>query len=551
MPGPRRPNRSLYLLLAIMLIVLLYNLHSWVITTGTEGAISDISRDMLARQDFMHPRLLGVNDFSYLPIPLWLTSLGMKLWGVNPFGARFFIQIAILIQAIFTCRIAMRLFGSSQVGLFAGLIYLSCPLVLACSRYLSADIFLTTFELGAIYYILLYHLEKVPAALYGLAVALAGGVLCGGGRSLVLPISVGAYVLMFGPRNYWIHWRHGLAAGMLGLGLISVWFGHASHHLPEFWPDFWPNFWTAINPILWQETISSSPLHPRWQYTVGFILGSLPWWLVVLPHLSAAPLWQNPNVWQVSLCWLGSPLLFYTLTGNTSLAGLLPLVAGFSILVSYLIHLLSNQQIWLYSRWFGQIYGCLGLLALVIPLGYQILGQPVTTTWPMVVTALGTLAVVIGLYRAIQAELRVRLMAMVLVPSLMILLYSGYYTQANGPWKESTDIVSRIIYQRRLESLPILVYNETLPSLAFALNKDTITINAGAVRETYFKPPLDGGNRWIQLNSPSDNRYLRRLMTDPSVLIIPGDLPTRWNWVKINYPNMEWAGRWQVVYRPQ
>ena len=170
-----RLDRFLYPLIAVVLIVLLFNLHLWVITTGTEGAIADISRDMLAQQNFMHPRLLGVNDFSQLPIPLWLTSLGMKLWGVNPFGARFFVQLSIVTQAVFVDRIARRLFGLSQIGLFAGLIYLSCPLVLACSRYLSADVFSTTLELAAIYCILLYHLEKLPAALYGLATALAAG----------------------------------------------------------------------------------------------------------------------------------------------------------------------------------------------------------------------------------------------------------------------------------------------------------------------------------------------------------------------------------------
>ena len=58
------PDRPLNLLLAVVLIVLLYNLHLWAITTGTEGMIADISRDMLAQQNFMHPRLLGVNDLT-------------------------------------------------------------------------------------------------------------------------------------------------------------------------------------------------------------------------------------------------------------------------------------------------------------------------------------------------------------------------------------------------------------------------------------------------------------------------------------------------------
>ena len=533
-----RPDRFLYLLLAVVLIVLLYNLHLWVITTGSEGHIADISRDMLAQQNFMHPRLLGVEDFSYLPLPLWLTSLGMKLWGVNTFGARFFVQISLLVQVVFIYRIAMRLFGSPQVGLFAGLIYLSCPLVLACSRYLSADIFLATFELAAIYYILLYHLEKLPAALYGLAVAIALGLLCGGLRSLVLPLTVGAYVLIFGPRNYWIHWRHGVVALIMALGLAGFWFVHASHHLPDIWLFIRQTFWQPLG----------SPMHPRWQYLSVFLVGSLPWWLVVLPNLSG-PMWQNPNVLQVTVFWLALPLMFYTLTGSASLAGLLPLIAGFSILVSYLVQLLSKQQVWYYSRWFAQLYGSLGVLALVVPLGYQILGLPLKVTWAMMVTALGTVAMVLLLYRFIRAGVRIRLVTMVLVPSFMLLLYGGYYTQANGPWKESANVVSQIIYQRRLENLPVLVYNETLPSLAFALNKDTITIDDGVVSESFFQTSQGWETRWIRPNNPSANRYLRRLITAPSVLIIPGDLPDRWNWVKLNYPSTEWAGRWQIFYR--
>ncbi|NEQ51991.1 MAG: phospholipid carrier-dependent glycosyltransferase [Leptolyngbya sp. SIO3F4] len=543
MTQPVRLDRFVYLLTAVVLIVLLFNLHLWVITTGTEGAIADISRDMLARQNFMHPRLLGVYDFRHLPIPLWLTSLGMKLWGVNIFGARFFIPLSIAVQVIFTYRIAMRLFGSPQIGLLAGLVYLSCPLVLACSRYLSADIFLASFELATIYCILLYHLEKRPVALYGLAATLAGAILCSGLRGLVLPLAVGTYVLIFGPRNYWIHWRHGLAALALTIALTSFWFIHASNHLDDFW--------VYTRQIFWRDTFLGTPMHPRWQYSLAFVLGSLPWWVVVAPNLMAAPLWQNPTVVQVAVFWLAIPLGIYTLTGSVSFAGLLPILAGFSILVSYLVHLLSKPHIWQYSRWFAQIYGTVGVLALMVPMGYQVLGQPMTITWPMAALAIATLGIVILLYRSIRAGLRFRLVAMVLVPSLMLLLYSGYYVQSNGSWRESTDVVSKVIQQRQLESLPVLVYNETLPSLAFGLNKETITINDGVVSETYFQTAQDWEDRWIRLDSPSANRYLRRLMTAPSVLIVPGNLPARWNWIKINYPNMEWAGRWQVFYRPQ
>ncbi|MEM9267097.1 MAG: glycosyltransferase family 39 protein [Cyanobacteria bacterium P01_F01_bin.13] len=547
MTKPVRLDRFVYLLMVVVLVVVLLNVHLWVITTGTEGAIADISREMLARGNFMHPSLLGVDDFSYFPGPLWFTSLGMKLWGINPFGARFFVQICLVVQVVFTYRISMRLFGMPHMGLLAGLVYLSCPLVLACSRYLSADIFAATFVLGAIYCTLFYHLDKRPVGLYGLAVMLALSALCGGVSSLLLPLTLGTYVLLFGPANYWVHWRHAIAATVLGIALTSFWFIHANTHISDFW--------IYTRKIFWRDPFFGPPLHPRWQYGLGFVLGSLPWWVVVVPNLTG-PIWQNPTVGQVSILWLGLPLLFYSLTGSISLAGLLPVLAGFSILVAYLVHTLSQQQLWQYSRWFAQSYGTLAALALVIPMGYQILGQASAVTWPMAIPAIGVLGIVTWLYRFTRVSPRVRLVTLVLVPSLILLLYGGYYVQANGPWKESTDIVSRVIQQRRLEKLPVLVYNETLPSLAFGLNRDTITINDGLVSKTdglaaHNLAISDSKSRWIHLGNPSANRLLRRLMTEPSVLVMPGKLPARWNWVKINYPKMEWAGRWLVLYRPQ
>ncbi|MEM9979392.1 MAG: hypothetical protein AAF808_17325, partial [Cyanobacteria bacterium P01_D01_bin.2] len=60
MTQPVRLDRFVYLLMAVVLVVLLLNVHLWVITTGTEGAIADISRGMLSSGNFMHPSLLGV-----------------------------------------------------------------------------------------------------------------------------------------------------------------------------------------------------------------------------------------------------------------------------------------------------------------------------------------------------------------------------------------------------------------------------------------------------------------------------------------------------------
>ena len=86
-----------------------------------------------------------------------------------------------IVSSMFPSQIRDRLIGSSagQTGAKSLKSYMKAPNAAKLessavddSKPL-ADLFLATFELATIYFVLLYHLEKRPAALYGLAVSVA------------------------------------------------------------------------------------------------------------------------------------------------------------------------------------------------------------------------------------------------------------------------------------------------------------------------------------------------------------------------------------------
>jgi hypothetical protein len=77
-----------------------------------------------------------------------------------------------------------------------------------------------------------------------------------------------------------------------------------------------------------------------------------------------------------------------------------------------------------------------------------------------------------------------------------------------------------------------------------------ITIADGRVSpDLRFQTRRRWRDQWIQPDNPDSARYLRRLINRPSVLIVPGELPENWYWVRISYPNQVAVGRWQVFYR--
>ncbi|MEO0458887.1 MAG: glycosyltransferase family 39 protein [Cyanobacteria bacterium P01_A01_bin.114] len=541
-----RTDRFLYLVLTVVLIALLYNLNSWPLLEGTEAQYAEISREMLRSGDYLRPRLLWIDTYDHPPLTYWLTALGMRLWGINPFGARFFGQVALVVQAGLVYHIAIRLLGSRQVALFAGLIYPTLPLVLLGSRQLSPAIFLNVFELGAVYSALIYHLEKRWLALYGLALCLGLGFLTSGFQIFVLPGAFTLYLLLFGQGTRQIHLKHAFFAGLLFLLVGGFWFIYLASQHDNFLSYFWQTYW--YQPIARPTLLSTR----WWQFPLALMAGSLPWIGILITSLLRRNfgLWDNPIIVQMALFWLLLPSVALALS-DRSIFSLLPVFAGFAIILGYISHLFSGIEMRRYGVLFLQLYLLAGALAFSVPLFSQLLGERLHLSWPMAITALGMIGLNGLLFTLIKAGVRFRLVAMALVSSLLLLIYSGYFLSVNPFWVKTTQPLAQIIRTRQLQDLPVLVYNETLPSLAFNLDRDLITINGGDINpDVRFQTRSAWRDHWVQMDEIDSARYLRRQISSPSVLIVSGKLPLRLSWMQTNYTRSEQVGRWTLFYRP-
>ena len=156
----------------------------------------------------------------------------------------------------------------------------------------------------------------------------------------------------------------------------------------------------------------------------------------------------------------------------------------------------------------------------------------------------------------------VRLGLMAWFSVLAIAIYGGYFIGANELLIGGTRPLAQFIQAQGLQDEPVLVYGKLLPSLAFNLDRDIITISDdsegyGVERETQFQASSQTGDRWQQFwiypDQPDSKRYLERLVQAPSVLVVrgatPDSLPGSREWILKNYPQRETIGRWTLFYR--
>lgn len=217
-----KKNR-LAVLITIAAVCLFINSGSWGVTETSEARYAEISREMLDSGDWTHPKLLGIGHYHKPPLTYIITTISYKIWGVNPFAVRFFLQIAILIQIILVYNIGKILFRHNNTAFLAAIIYVSFPAVIISSRALTTDAYLATFALAAIYCWMTYRKVNNIPALYGYYIFLALGFLTKGLLIFIVPLIVTItynYHYRSSKNNYWHH----IIALLLVLSLGFSWY---------------------------------------------------------------------------------------------------------------------------------------------------------------------------------------------------------------------------------------------------------------------------------------------------------------------------------------
>ena len=293
---------------------------------------------------------------------------------------------------------------------------------------------------------------------------------------------------------------------------------------------------------------------PSWYYPLILITTTLPWgalWIVGLFRRDYK-LFKIADIRQLSLYWLGLPFIIFALSSSKLMMYLLPMYPGIALISACMLSELMPTDLKRLGQLFFGFYCGLGILMLFGPWIAQSVGAAVEVSWPMILSAVLLLVVPILVYQKFQQP-QIKLGVMALSSVLAIALYGGYFLGANEMLVGGTRPIALFIQSQGLQEQPVMVYGKLLPSLAFNLDRNIITISdepeaRGVARETQFQTDDSWKQYWIYPDQPDSMRYWERLVASPSVLVMRGTWPENRSQLLQRYSQTQTIGPWTVFY---
>lgn len=334
------------LALAILALVLFFGgLGSYPLLEPDEGRYAEIPREMLARGDFVTPRLNGALYFEKPPLYYWLNAAALSLPGRPEVLCRLFsalFGLGCVGLAWLLGRSIGGSIGGPRVGLTAAIVLGSSPLWAALSRANIIDVTLAFFLSATLTcFWLAQEREKGERGerllWYGMFAAAALATLTKGLIGFLIPGAVIFLYLLLARR--WrlllrVPWIGGIA---LFLVIAAPWHVLAAQRNPDF---LW--FYFVHEHLLRYTTSEAKRQAPAWFFVGILAVGLIPW-SGVLP--AAARLYRRGWRGQGRLrderpgliflaCWALFILLFFSASQSKLVPYILPGIPPLAVLAA-------------------------------------------------------------------------------------------------------------------------------------------------------------------------------------------------------------------------
>lgn len=524
----------------IYVIALFTNLGSWGVTETSEARYAEIAREMYESEDYLHPRLLKIGHYHKPPLTYWVTAAAYHLFGVNAFAARFFLQIAVLIQLYLVFEIGRTLFKDRKLALLAAIVYASFSAVLISGKALTTDAYLSTFVLAGILFWMKYRLSQLLSMLYLFYVVLGLGFLTKGPVIFLvtLPVVTGFNFLkksknMISPMH---HFAGILIFFAIGLSWPLMLYLENPTFLDYFILDH------TVNRVATDNFGRSKPF---FFYLLILPITTFPWLLISLRPLFQR-LREEFSIQHFFLIWIFVPLLVFSLIRSKLILYILPLYPGVALASVWAWQKLSNKS---RDRWFWvqHAFQAMIILALLFAPWFD---STIKSDWSVLALLLlgvafwivHILVKISPYYRAPVSSVSFMLLLLFLTPLIFSVNPSIIGDQKN--------VAANIQRLGHVEN--IFVYNKRLPSLAFHLQRDIISLNNGhksLQRETQFEKNSDWKNFLIDVNTEEDK--LRDMLTESSSVFLVEKrkaLPESVKWIKKYYQKSAEQDGWIIYY---
>ncbi|MDA3953376.1 MAG: glycosyltransferase family 39 protein [Bacteroidales bacterium] len=527
----------------IYAVALFINIGSFGVVESSDARYAEIAREMFVSGDLTHPNLLDVHHYHKPPLTYQITALGYKLFGVNPFGARFFLQIAILLQLVLVYLLTKLLFKNNQTALWAMIIYLSYPIVLVSSRNLTTDAFLATFALWSIYSWVKYRKSGIIFYLYSFTVCLGLGFLTKGPVIFIVPV---VFILFFNriEKSKISFNIHHVLAWLLFLGIATSWFVYLSIQNTNF-----------INYFLGRQTADRfsknvfGRTEPFWYFMAFGPLVALPWFILTLYLIKdQIKLFSRKSLYNALLIGCLVPLIFFSISSSKRILYILPVFSLMAVLTAQLFSKISIEKSKI-------VYKILIGFLLVLVLAFS--ATLFINIEFIVPKSLGIISIfmipfIFLIYKTKRINSKLKSMHLTVAISILLLIGSGVVLSTNQLKVNSPKPVTDFILGKKLNDRKIIVYNTMKPSIAFGLNKSIISLNDGnsdLAREIQFEKDLNWKKYLIDMNNETELQYLKQILSEPTVLLLyKKPLPQNLEWMLSYYKNIKIMEKWAIYY---
>ena len=314
-------------------VLFLLGVTPWGLWERDEGRYADVASEMLARGDFVTPRVNGAIFLDKPPMVYWVTAASLSVWGHNEFGARFGQLLFALGTLLVIWRTGMLLLGRRGAAL-AVIILASSALFFASSHILTLDLALSFFVALTLFLFLRGHRAGASGSLAytGMFAAAAAGVLTKGLLGVILPaLTIACFYTWRGEwrRVREIPWVRG---GLLFLLVAAPWFVAVSIANPEFPAYFFVHEHLA-------RFVTSVHRHQGgwWYYLPVLAIGLMPWSLMLPACLHRARIADRaagPEARAFLWSWFLSGLLLFSVSQSKLPLYALPLLPPLALLIA-------------------------------------------------------------------------------------------------------------------------------------------------------------------------------------------------------------------------
>ncbi|NKI25770.1 glycosyltransferase family 39 protein [Arenibacter sp. 6A1] len=469
-------HKIFYWSLIPLFLLINIGLGSWGLTESSEARYAEISREMVLNHEYLHPTLLGIKHYHKPPITYYITVMGYQIFGINEYGARFFLSVALVFQLLLVFKISKLLFNDLKVALAAAIIYFSFPIVLIAARVLTTDAYMATFVIWSVYWILCYKRNRAPRYLYGFFIVLALAFLTKGPVA-VLPVAIFLVVWKVLYKETISLTIHHYLGFVLCLLLSSSWFLAVMTNTPHFL-DY------LINDQIIARSLSAEKFHrnkPFWYYLILAPLVGFPWLpiMVVCTARAYKKYLKNKTLPLVLLWTIGSLFILFSAFSSKLVLYILPLFSFMAILSGYLFFLIPFDKIKNYSLFFGLL---IVVLSLFLILGNFIMEIHIDVRYSLMLAVFLILGLGI-LYYNTRLQRHYKLMAFSLLFTIGLILSYPLFGSKNPNTINTIKNIVALAKEKKGDSIGHLIaFDVFIPSASFYLNQDIITVKGNTTR---------------------------------------------------------------------